>query len=82
MNRGQLPTNQLHDINWGTLDHASCAPQLISCNYTMCVHVCVLNQIMLSYIDIETRWLIVRPKRIMLNKEVQAKFVFPSCVHM
>ena len=23
MNGGQLPTNQLHDINWGTLDHAS-----------------------------------------------------------
>ena len=26
-------TNQLHDINWGALDHVSCAPQLISCNY-------------------------------------------------
>ena len=23
-------TNQLHDINWGALDHASCAPQLMS----------------------------------------------------
>ena len=29
MNRGQLPTYQLHSINWGALDHASCAPQLI-----------------------------------------------------
>ena len=33
MNGGQLPTNQLHDINWGALDHASRAPQLMSCNY-------------------------------------------------
>ena len=24
---GQLPTNQLHDINWGARDHASRAPQ-------------------------------------------------------
>ena len=39
MNRGQLPTNQLYNINWGALDHASRAPQL-SCNY-VCVHVCV-----------------------------------------
>ena len=23
MNGGQLPTNRLHDINWGVLDHAS-----------------------------------------------------------
>ena len=23
MNKNQLPTNQLHDINWGALDHAS-----------------------------------------------------------
>ena len=53
MNRGQLPTNQLHDINWGALDHASRAPQLMSCNCTICVH--MLNQIMLSYIDIETK---------------------------
>ena len=30
---GQLPTNQLLDINWGALDHASHAPQLMSCNY-------------------------------------------------
>ena len=27
--RSILPTNQLHDINWGALDHASCAPQLM-----------------------------------------------------
>ena len=33
MDGGQLPTNQLHDINWGALDHASHAPQLMSCNY-------------------------------------------------
>ena len=41
MNGGQLPTNQLHDINWGALDHASRAPQLMSCNYYVCVRVCV-----------------------------------------
>ena len=39
MNGSQLPTNQLHCINRGTLYHASCAPQLMSCNYW--VHVCV-----------------------------------------
>ena len=37
MNGGQLPTNQLHDINWGAPDHASRAPQLMSCNYYVCV---------------------------------------------
>ena len=31
MNRGQLPTK--YDINWGALDHASRAPQLMSCNH-------------------------------------------------
>ena len=41
MNGGQLPTNQLHDINWGVLDHASRALQLMSCNYYLCVCVCV-----------------------------------------
>ena len=41
MNGGQLPTNQLHDINWGALDHASHAPQLISCDYYVRVCVCV-----------------------------------------
>ena len=41
MNRDQQPTNQLHNINWGALDHASCAPQLISCNYYLCIRVCV-----------------------------------------
>ena len=40
MNGSQLPTNQLHDINWGALDHASRAPQLMSCNYYVCVCVC------------------------------------------
>ena len=38
MNGDQLPTNQLHDINWGALDHASRAPQLVSCNYYVCAH--------------------------------------------
>ena len=33
MNGDKLPTNQLHDINWGAVDHASRAPQLTSCNY-------------------------------------------------
>ena len=33
INGGQLPTNQLHDINWGALYHASRAPQLMSRNY-------------------------------------------------
>ena len=43
MNGGQLPTNQLHDINWGALDHAPHAPQLLSCSVCMCVCVCVCN---------------------------------------
>ena len=38
MNIGQLPTNQLHNINWGALDHASHAPQLMSCNYYLYAH--------------------------------------------
>ena len=37
MNTGHLPTCQLHDINWGTLDQASRAPQVMSCNYCACV---------------------------------------------
>ena len=41
MNRGPLPTNQLHDTNWGALEHASRAPQLVSCNYYVYVYVCV-----------------------------------------
>ena len=43
MNGGWLPTNQLHVINWGTLDHAARASQLMLCNYRLCVckHVCV-----------------------------------------
>ena len=43
VNGGQLPTKQLHDINWGSLDHASRAPQLMSCTFviTVCVCVCV-----------------------------------------
>ena len=39
MNRRQLSTNQLHDINMGALDHASHAAQLMSCNYY--AHACV-----------------------------------------
>ena len=42
MNRGQLLTNQLHDINWGALDHASRAPQL---NYYVCVCICVFTRV-------------------------------------
>ena len=38
-------TNQLYDINWGALDHASHASQLMSCIYYVCacacVHVCI-----------------------------------------
>ena len=48
MNRGQLPTNLLHDIHRGALDHASRAPQLMSCNYTVCVCVCVFSEIKLQ----------------------------------
>ena len=33
MKGGHGQINQLRDINWGVLDHASRAPQLISCNY-------------------------------------------------
>ena len=40
MKGGHGQTNQLHDINWGALDHASRAPQLMSCNYSVCVCVC------------------------------------------
>ena len=36
MNGSQLPTNQLHDIIWGTLDHASRAPQFVTTIY-VCV---------------------------------------------
>ena len=30
-------TNQLRDINWGPLDHASHVPQLMLCIYCVCV---------------------------------------------
>ena len=35
VNRGQLPTKQLSDSNWGAFDHASHAPRLLSDNYYM-----------------------------------------------
>ena len=49
MKGGHGQTNQLHDIdwgaqgayNWGALNHASRAPQLMSCNYYVCVYMCV-----------------------------------------
>ena len=41
MKGGQGQTKQLHDINWGTFYHASHAPQLMLCNYYVCVCVCV-----------------------------------------
>ena len=41
MKGGHGQTNQLHDINWGALNHASHAPQLMSCNYCVCV--CAYN---------------------------------------
>ena len=40
MKGGHGQTNQLHDINWGALDHASCAPQLMPCDYYVCVCAC------------------------------------------
>ena len=36
--KGQLPTNQLHDINWGALDHAPRAPHM-----SVCVCVCLYH---------------------------------------
>ena len=42
MKGGHGQTNQSHDINWGALDHASHAPQLMSCNYYVYA-VCVLE---------------------------------------
>ncbi len=38
MKGGHGQTNQLHNINWGALNHASRAPQLVT---TMCVRLCV-----------------------------------------
>ena len=40
MKGGHGQTNQLHDVNWGALDHASRAPQLMPHNYHVCVCVC------------------------------------------
>ena len=40
----QLLTSLLHDINWGSLDHASREPQLMSCNIHIHVGVCVCIQ--------------------------------------
>ena len=47
MNGNHGQTNQLHDISWGALDHASCMCthllQLISCNsyYSVCLSHCL-----------------------------------------
>ena len=42
MKGGCGQTNQqLHDINWGALDYASRAPQLITMSMSVCVCVCV-----------------------------------------
>ena len=40
MRGGHGQTNQLHVINWGALDHASCGPQLMSYNYYMYICMC------------------------------------------
>ena len=45
MKGGQLPTNQLHNINWGALDRASRAPQLMSCKLYVRVCVCVHTRV-------------------------------------
>ena len=50
MNGGQLPTNQLYDINRGALDHASRAPQLVSCNYHVRVCVCARVHVGVCYV--------------------------------
>ena len=42
----QLLTSLLHDIIWGPLDHASCGPQLMSCN--IYVHVYVSMRVRVS----------------------------------
>ena len=48
MNGSQLPTNQLHDINWDALDRASPPLQLMSCNYYY-MYVCVYNYVCTQY---------------------------------
>ena len=40
MKGGHEQTNQLHDNNWGALDHPSRAPLFMLCNYSVCVCVC------------------------------------------
>ena len=46
-----MQANQLHvhDNNWGKLDHAPHAPQLISRNYYARVYVCMLSVHMYMY---------------------------------
>ena len=41
-------TNWLQDINRGALNHVSCAPQLMSCNYCVCVCVYAITRIVVS----------------------------------
>ena len=43
MNRGHLPTNQLHDINWGALDHVSHVPQL--------TRLCVYDKLFIQFAE-------------------------------
>ena len=49
MKGGHGRTNQLHDINWDAFDHASRAPQLMSCNYYQFIlflhYWCIVNKI-------------------------------------
>ena len=49
MNGGQLPINQLHDINWGALDHASRVPQLVSYITTLYLSVTVTSTMFRLY---------------------------------
>ena len=47
--------NQLRDINWGALDHASCAPQLMSRrDYYVCMCECVCARSLVSvYVNLQ-----------------------------
>ena len=47
MKGGHGQTNQLHDINWGALDHASHATQ---CSY--CIHILAVLRVCLCVVEI------------------------------